>query len=180
MKTCPVCGGRVESKRIPRYHDKLMGIQGVILVDSVNRVVCTKCGERMIEIPDLDGLVKAVAVARAKMPRKLMGAEIRFLRKVLGWNAQTLARKLGVSPETLSRWENEKQPIAPMNEKLLRLMSILHLEEEAAGVPLDNKAVAEMEIDPLRRGVSELAFRYLAMPRARKTERCWSEIAAAA
>lgn len=77
---------------------------------------------------------------------KLNGTEIRFLRKSMGLKSLQLAEKLAVSPEHLSRFENNKQPITEVYEKLLRAAVCLHHLDDARGLSVDVKKVLSMKI----------------------------------
>jgi transcriptional regulator with XRE-family HTH domain len=63
--------------------------------------------------------------------RSLFAKEIRFLRKYLDWSAEHLAAVMGVDPKTLSRWENGRQKLGPVAERLLRLVVLQRLEADA-------------------------------------------------
>jgi DNA-binding transcriptional regulator YiaG len=72
-------------------------------------------------IPDPDGLLRMVVMARILHSRKLFGPDIKFLRKAVGVKQKDLAPKIEMSPEHLSRCETGDLPIGPGSEKLLRL-----------------------------------------------------------
>jgi len=181
MNECEACGERLAKTRLHEFRDELLGLSGVILVDSVDEFRCTKCGERIVSIPDLAGLIKAVAVTRAKISRKLRGRDVRFLRKAMEWNAKTLAQNLGISEGTVSRWENDKEPMGPSSEKLLRLIVLIELGEETPGIEVDQSSVARMAIDPFERGKAlELAFQLVPKRVNKKRHRVWGEVREAA
>jgi DNA-binding transcriptional regulator YiaG len=149
------CAGERRVQPLERYEvaEGLLGIAGVTLVDhSVNAEVCQACGGIVgkVQIPDLPGLIAAVAITRAKHPLKLNGKEMRFLRKALEVSAADLASLLEVTTETISRWENEKQPIGPTSEKLLRVITVLKLQNKAPAMPRDVEAIANMTIQSAR------------------------------
>jgi transcriptional regulator with XRE-family HTH domain len=147
MKSCSECGGTMNSTVLPEYVDDLMGSGApVVLVNSVTELKCPHCGLEKIEIPDFDGLVAAVSLARSLLPLKLRGTELRFLRKALGLSARDLAARIGVNAETLSRWENNREPIKQPVEKLVRLMVGASLTDRAPAIAFDSKAVADMRI----------------------------------
>jgi putative transcriptional regulator len=52
----------------------------------------------------------------------LSSIEVKFLRKHLGYSSKDFANTIGVSQETVSRWENDKETIGPLADRLLRLM----------------------------------------------------------
>jgi DNA-binding transcriptional regulator YiaG len=76
----------------------------------------------MASIPRLEELHRVLAFAIATHPSKLSGSEIRFLRKYLGWSGKDFATTIGVAAETVSRWENDKERIGLVPERLLRVM----------------------------------------------------------
>ena len=45
----------------------------------------------------------------------------RFTRRYIGWSEGELAKHFGVDPATVSRWENNRDPIGPVADRLLRL-----------------------------------------------------------
>jgi hypothetical protein len=136
-------GGRV----LPRFIDKLMGVR-VALINSVVEV--NQDGEIAPIVPDIQGLEAAIAVARAMVPDKLSGKEIRFLRKALGQKGAELARFLDVRAETLSRWENGKEVITTNAERVLRFRVVADLRDRAPGVEVDIGAVMSIKPSPFR------------------------------
>ena len=145
---CPTCNRPVTRTVLGEYEDDLIGIGvPVRLVDSVIEERCDECGVVVgREIPDFDGLVAAVAVSRALHPLKLRGEELRFLRKALEVSAKELAEIIGVTQETMSRWENNRDPITPAMEKLIRFMVVVYLGDKAPAIDFDPKDVADMRI----------------------------------
>ena len=101
-------------------------------------------------IPDLDGLIAAVAVTRAMQPTKLLGVDIRFMRKAIGISGKALAASMEVKPETLSRWENSKEVIGPTSEKLLRMVTVGALAQKAPAVDIDMQVIVDMRILSVR------------------------------
>jgi len=105
------------------------------------------------KIPDLDGLLKMVAVSRVLNSRKLTGPDIKFLRKAVGIKQKDLAKSIEVSAEHLSRCEASAVAIAPASEKLVRiyiLKAVINLDKLQAC-----KAKAKLE-DALDRILDEL------------------------
>jgi transcriptional regulator with XRE-family HTH domain len=147
MSMCK-CGGLYERKLLDRYvvPSALLGAEHVTLVNAVSEETCSKCGKSKIYIPDLPGLITAVALTRVKLPFKLNPKEIRFVRKVTELSAKEMADLLKVTPETLSRWENEKMPMAEQAEVFFRLISIALLSDKAEAVDPEMEKVVKMEI----------------------------------
>lgn len=95
----------------------------VILCSAVRQRIDTATGEVLeTEIPNLGGLLKEVAVARALCSRKFSPADIKFVRKAVNLKAVDLANLLGVTAEHLSRCENDDRALSPAAEKLLRVI----------------------------------------------------------
>src|SRR4051812_18881030 len=66
----------------------------VTLWDCVSLSIDAKTGGEKVHIPDLVGLIKSVVRARVSHPRKLNGAELKFVRNALGVRANLLAEFL--------------------------------------------------------------------------------------
>src|SRR5438445_10959589 len=122
MKTCGKCGGETRMQPITRYQIKKEQVGGmhVEVMDAVKELVCDKCGILRVDIPNLPGLMAAIAVSRSKHERKLNGSEIRFLRKAVEETAKEFAGHLDVTEETVSRWENDRLAISNSVERMLR------------------------------------------------------------
>jgi len=153
MKTCGKCGGELRMRPIPRYQvrKEMMGGMHVELIDVIQALICKKCETASrIDIPDMPGLVAAVAVSRAKEPLKLNGQEIRFLRKAVGLTAKELASDLDVSEETVSRWENGHLAIGNSVERILRWKVCKALQDKAPAIAWDDDEIlTRMEIIPV-------------------------------
>jgi putative zinc finger/helix-turn-helix YgiT family protein len=117
---CLQCGGDMTSgPEDVEYGDS--GLPNVTLLGvGVSR--CSVCGEFEVEIPRIEELHRAIALAVASTRARLSGIEVKFLRKYLGYSSKDFASTIGVSQETVSRWENDKETIGPLADRLLRLM----------------------------------------------------------
>jgi DNA-binding transcriptional regulator YiaG len=147
MKKCPKCKSNIKSEVFKLYEDKLLGIPGVYIKNAVVREFCPKCRHNQsIIIPNLQGLIAAVAVHRINQPLKLSPREILFLRKACEWTARTFAGKLEVRPETVSRWENGKETMSPQSEKLLRLIVGDKLHRAASAITFDPQFIGNMRL----------------------------------
>lgn len=147
MGTCK-CGGERRTSPINNYIVPvgLLGVENVTLVNGVTQEICDGCGYQKIHIPDIPGLVAAVAMARVKLPYKLSNQEFKFLRKALDVSAKDMAAYLEVAPETISRWESGKQAVGAQSERLLRLAAIALLQSKARAVDPGMETVAQMTI----------------------------------
>jgi DNA-binding transcriptional regulator YiaG len=182
--TCERCGGTLVTRVVPEYrNDALMGIPGVVILNAVEELRCKKCGHvAATGFSNLEGLIAAVAMARVATAQKLSGNDVRFLRKALGWSSRELAAKLEVRGETVSRWENEKEPIGPTSEKLLRLMVAEFLSDKAPALEVDRKRIASMRLRTVPRASKpiEMRFRPVEMEVSRRREKAWKQVGEAA
>jgi transcriptional regulator with XRE-family HTH domain len=137
-------------------------------VRGVEIVSCPACGAADPLIPNLKGLLRAVAAGVLETGRRLTGAEIRFLRKYNGLSAGEFAEKIGVDRHELSRYENGKRPVSESKDRLIRLVTIAlaadlreHLGRTVEGFgPKRSGAPAIQPVGALDARTME--FRYLA------------------
>lgn len=94
------------------------GLSNVVLMDVV--VFHCACGAIVPEIPAVEGLHYALALALLRKDSLLSGEEIRFLRKIAGYSATELAQIMGVTKFCFSRWENDKKNLGSESDRLLR------------------------------------------------------------
>ncbi len=147
LKRCEACGGQLKRVLLREYRDPRLGLPGVVVLDAVEEHRCVKCGTVAgIGFPNLVGLFAAAAVARVLNPTKLSGEELRSLRRALDMTGKQLAAALGVRLETVSRWENDKEPVGPTSEKLLRILVGLALNAQAHLIPFDTAAIVDMDL----------------------------------
>jgi hypothetical protein len=138
------CNGLMERILKPEHVEDLGGL----VVKVLNAVVvqrCSACGEEMVGIPDLQGLTRAAAMARALYPARLCGKEARFIRRAL--DQKDFANAMELLHEHVSRWENDHKRLGGAGEKLVRhnVCALLHKE----GIcDYDPKAIANMEFTP--------------------------------
>jgi putative zinc finger/helix-turn-helix YgiT family protein len=143
---CPECGEPMTSAR-ENYSYTASGLPYVTLVGvEVRR--CKACGEHEVVLPKIEQLHRAIALAVISKHARLTAAEIRYLRKYLGWSGADFARHMGVTPESVSRWENEREQMGAVADRLLRLM--VATKAPVSEYPLDALADLEDEATPLR------------------------------
>lgn len=116
-------GTKALTRVVDRFEAKDLGAPfKVILHDSVEVSFSETTGEVLsYKIPDLEGLLRAITISRILHPRKLFGADIKFLRKSVGLKQKELAGKIAATVEHLSRCETGALPMSPMMEKLFRV-----------------------------------------------------------
>lgn len=120
---CAQCGeGVLEQVTVDHPYDEC-GLPNVRLI-GLPVQKCTACGTLRIRVPAIEALHRALAVVVLKKRSRLTGAEARFLRKYIGLSGVDFARRIGAEPETVSRWENDKQPMGPQTDRLLRLLVV--------------------------------------------------------
>lgn len=99
---CPTCGSE-RWKKGTAPHVEVVG--GRKLKADLAAQVCTKCGEAIVALDELDRFAVAMAVTLVRAGAR-SGDAIRAMRKAIGLSATALAELLDVSPETVSRWEH--------------------------------------------------------------------------
>jgi transcriptional regulator with XRE-family HTH domain len=179
MAKCNHCGtGEVVRITLPEYVDDLMGAPFQVAVEhAVVQERCKKCGAVLgNDIPDLRGLIAAVAMTRALDPEKLSGDEIRFLRKAVGWKAKDVAEILQVTPEHVSRCEAGKSPLSEGLEKYLRHYACEKIKAQfVLAIELRLDAIPRMKLrpalglvqasdDPGKRIVRVRKYRFIRVP----------------
>jgi len=140
---CMECGAEVTSAR-ETFNYKASGLPVTLLNVEVRR--CKECGEFEVVIPYIEELHTAIAHAVVVKKARLTPAEIRFLRTHLGWSGTDFAKRMGVAAATVSRWENDKEPIGPQADRLLRLMVLT--KEPVASYTLDELVDLDAKAKP--------------------------------
>lgn len=159
---CPSCSKPMTSVR-ENYNYAASGLPYITLVGvEVRR--CKACGEHEVVIPKIELLHRTIALAVvAKRPR-LTALEVRFLRKYLGWSGADFASHMGVTPESVSRWENDREKMSPVADRLLRLMVVT--TSPVSEYSLDSLAELEDEATPVRLRVQSAKEGWRADPAA--------------
>jgi len=143
---CPSCNEPMTSAR-ENHSYTASGLPYVTLVGIEIRR-CKACGEHEVVIPKIEQLHRAIALAVVSKRPRLTAPEVRFLRKYLGWSGAAFAKHMGVTPESVSRWENEREQMSPVADRLLRLMVVTRAP--VSEYPLESLAELEEEAVPVR------------------------------
>lgn len=143
---CDACGEPMTSAR-ENHSYTASGLPYVTLV-GVEIRRCKACGEHEVVIPKIEQLHRAIAVAVVSKRPRLTASEVRFLRKYLGWSGADFAKHMGVTAESVSRWENEREQMSPVADRLLRLMVMTRAP--VSDYNLDSLAALEDEPSPVR------------------------------
>ena len=119
---CYKCGKAELRKEPGVYEYDLAGLPYPVVLVDIPIERCPACGEEVVTIPDPEGLHKHLALYIVGRDDPILPEEIRFLRKLLDKSAVELSTLIGVDAKTLSRWENGKQKMGTVAERLLRLL----------------------------------------------------------
>ena len=95
-----------------------------VLLQGIQVVRCSECGVEDPIIPNLNGLMRCLALGVLRADRRLTGAEIRFLRKYIGLSSKEFAKKLGVDHTNLSKYENGRLTVSMSKDRLTRMITI--------------------------------------------------------
>lgn len=142
MSPCRRCGGAygpLEQVTVP------LRALPTVQVCGIEGQRCSSCGDLSYQLPNMEELLRVVALLLVHKTERLSGAEARFLRKWLGWSGQDTAEKLGFTPEHVSRWENDKVPISETADKLLRSLVLVRS-------PIDDYAAWDAELGLVSKG----------------------------
>ncbi|MBR7539998.1 hypothetical protein KC221_27830, partial [Mycobacterium tuberculosis] len=66
-----------------------------------------------VSIHDVDGLHRAIARAIVRSPKRIDGAEFRFIRKHLDHSQKALAALIGAEEQNVYRWERAPNKAVP-------------------------------------------------------------------
>lgn len=93
---------------------------------------------QLVSIQNVRGLHDQIGIWLAKLPRRLTGAEFKFLRMELDNSQRILARLLGVGEQSIQLWERSRDKPVPNQaaERLLRVMYIDYLSPDSQLRPL--------------------------------------------
>jgi putative zinc finger/helix-turn-helix YgiT family protein len=151
MRRCDKCNnGPLEKSIKPEHIEDLGGI----VVKILNAVVVTRCGacgDEMTAIPDIQGLGRAAAIARALCAVRLAGREVKFIRHAMDMTQKEFAAAMDLSAEHVSRWENDHTGIGIASEKLLR-HNVCALLQKAGACDYNPADIANMQFVSLRNG----------------------------
>lgn len=184
-------GGSGDTCVVDEFNADMLGAPFKVILHNSVEVTYDKSGEVVdYNIPDIDGLLRAIVLRRVLHERKLSGPDIRFLRKCLNLKAKDVAKKIEVTPEHLSRCENKALVISPASEKLLRLFLFKTAVKLASYKSEEKKKKLEQALDVLFELVDPVAVydandelvltlgRYFVAPRPAndedmRQEPCW-------
>ena len=178
MITCTECGHAMEERILPEHTEDLGGIT-VVLIDAAREYRCAECGQVETEIPDMQGLVRSVALGRALYPYQIIGSDIRLMRRALDMNQKEFAQAMGLSPEMMNRWENGRGA-GEMTEKLLRHNVCALLRVHVPAADCDPADITRMRIKriPDDMVLPPVRVQRIMMKRDHQRENTWDVLAA--
>jgi putative zinc finger/helix-turn-helix YgiT family protein len=122
VSLCSDCGSEAKVER-GTYRFRESGLDNVVL-KGIEIIKCPSCGNEDPVIPNLDGLLRVLAVAIITSKQPLTGAEVRYLRKYLGMRGEQFARILHTDKSTLSKWETGAVNIGSKSDLLIRAVAL--------------------------------------------------------
>lgn len=153
MHRCKKCGTLMERSVRAEHVENLGGVV-VKVLNAAQVYRCATCDAEMVAIPDMDGLAKSAAIARALDPVRLSGREVKYMRRVLDMTQADFAQAMDLTPETVSRWENDVRGVGGACEKLVRHNVCALLYKQTKGLPYDASIIANMRFESLTEGQS--------------------------
>jgi len=119
------CSDCRKEARVERgtYRFRESGLDNVVL-KGIEMIRCSACGNEDPIIPNLDGLLRVLAVAIVTSRLPLSGAEVRYLRKYLEMSGEQFARILHTDKSTLSKWETGAVNIGSKSDLLIRAVAL--------------------------------------------------------
>jgi len=122
VSQCSDCGSEARVER-GTWRFRESGLDNVVL-KGIEIVKCPACGNEDPIIPNLDGLLRVIAVAIVTSRLPLAGAEVRYLRKYMGMSGDQFARILHTDKSTLSKWETGAVNIGSKSDLLIRAVAL--------------------------------------------------------
>jgi transcriptional regulator with XRE-family HTH domain len=154
MRRCDKCKTGLLERSVKQEHIEDLGGVVVKIMNAVKIFKCAgkDCGEEVIGIPDMLGLVHAAAVYRALDPVRLSGKEVRFMRRALDMTQVEFGKVMDLSAEHVSRWETGARGIGCASEKLVRHNFCALLYKDVLALDYDPSVIANMQFMELREG----------------------------
>jgi YgiT-type zinc finger domain-containing protein len=152
VSECSDCGKEALVER-GTYRFRESGLDNVVL-KGIEIVKCGACGNEEAILPNLEGLLRVIAVAIVTNRLPLTGAEVRYLRKYLGMSGEQFARILHTDKSTLSKWETGAANLGSKSDLLIRSVALnlgRGLRDEAERVTRNFEHIDEESTAPPKR-----------------------------
>lgn len=149
---CRTCNTEYKEYILPEHKEDVGGVT-VLLRNTVHVRKCDGCDDEQTMIPDLRGLVRAVAMMRASIPLRLGPGDIKLMRRALDLTQKEFAEAMDITPETVSRWESaDSRGIGSYSDKLVRQNVCALIHEMEPGMTYDAAEIARMHVGELVEG----------------------------
>lgn len=159
---CTDCKGDVVFRRVAEpFSDNLPGI----VVDGIERGVCSSCGATYRSVPRLRELQALLVGSVLGKAWRLAPEEVRWIRLSMGMRGEDLAKQLGITASQLSRWETGAAPISALADRLLRMVAASFHRLDAPALNIDGKRA-----EPLALRIEFVGKRWKALHSKAKTE----------
>jgi DNA-binding transcriptional regulator YiaG len=120
------CGGRLLAAKFPEYDfSDYIGFK--VTVAEMDGLRCDQCGGETIDGGMVNAIMNLTVLKITQAPRRLDGAEARYLRQNLGVTQEELASRMGVVRETVAKWECGDTAISPQHDYILRGLTLSFL-----------------------------------------------------
>jgi putative zinc finger/helix-turn-helix YgiT family protein len=117
------CGGRLRAVKIPEYDfSEYVGFK--VTVAEMDGLRCDQCGGETIDGRLVNAIMNITVVKITQAPRRLDGAEARYLRQNLGVTQTELASRMGIIRGTVAKWESGDISISPQHDYILRGLTL--------------------------------------------------------
>jgi putative transcriptional regulator len=113
-----------------------------------------------VEILDVPGLRKAIALRLVTEPKPLSPREFRFLRKQMDLTQEVVAERLRVDVQTVARYEKEQTAIPASTDFALRMLFVFHVTPKKLREELIEDVRAFLEEEHLEADSSAKVFEY--------------------
>jgi putative zinc finger/helix-turn-helix YgiT family protein len=148
---CLNCGAQMDTRR-ENYLYTASGLPHVTL-EQIEVSRCPVCGEVEVAIPCIETLHRVIASTLIRKRARLAPEEIRYLRKYLGWSGVDFAARMGVDPAVVSRWENGKDVMGKLADRLLRLLVVTQVPVQDYSADLLTEIAEDVDVRAMRLGL---------------------------
>ncbi len=122
------------------------GLDGIYLLNGYT--IDERDGEEYVTIKNIDGLHCAIGKHLVTERKALSPQELRFLRNTMDLTQAELASALGKNSQSVARWEKGTSELPAAEEKLLRILFLVHcMDEEEVSELVDFLKVQLEQLD---------------------------------
>lgn len=120
------CGGELVPAILERYDfSDYVGFE--VILNGMDGLKCDKCGGETLPGSMINVVLNYTVVQIAKQPRRLNGAEARYLRHSIDTTQDELATRMSIARETVGKWECGGAPISAQHDFMLRVFTLTML-----------------------------------------------------